>query len=156
MNHYADGREQMESYKVDRSGWPAGPWDSEPDRVEWKDEATGLPCLIVRNAYQGFLCGYVAVAPGHPWHGKSYEDVDADVHGGLTYADSCHGNICHVPAQGEPDNVHWFGFDCAHAWDLSPNDIARRHTLYEDEFYRTVEYAKGQCARLAAQIQAAA
>lgn len=33
------------------------------------------------------------------------------VHGGLTYSDRCHDDICHVPAPGEPDDVWWFGFD---------------------------------------------
>jgi hypothetical protein len=88
---------------VDKSEWGRGPWDDEPDKVQFTDEATGLPCLIVRNR-GGALCGYVGVPKAHPWHGVDYSGCtraekcggpycghgpDVDVHGGLTFADSC-------------------------------------------------------------------
>ena len=34
---------------VDKSDWDRGPWDDEPDKVQWQDVATGLPCIAVRN-----------------------------------------------------------------------------------------------------------
>lgn len=101
-----------------RDGWATGPWDDEPDRVEWR--YAGLPCLMVRASTSGAWCGYVAVPPGHQWHGKHYDDVDAHAHGGLTYAGGCDGRICHAPEPGEPDAVWWLGFDCAHAGDCLP------------------------------------
>lgn len=70
---------------VDKSSWPRGPWDDEPDKKQWRDPASGLPCLIVRGP-SGSLCGYVAVGPDHPAYGKGYDDVDVTVHGGLTFA----------------------------------------------------------------------
>lgn len=73
---------------IDKAEWPRGAWDDEPDKIQWQDEATGLPCLIVRGP-SGALCGYVGVAPGHPWHGKDYDDCGVDVHGGLTFASKC-------------------------------------------------------------------
>lgn len=106
---------------IDRTGWGPGAWDAEPDRDEWHDEATGLPCLVVRNKL-GALCGYVGAPPGHPWHrlpGSSDALEDVDVHGGVTFANSCHPPICHTPAPGEPDDVWWIGFDCAHCGDPS-------------------------------------
>ncbi len=119
---------------VDRTGWGSGPWDNEPDKLNWTT-ASGLPGMIVRND-NGALCGYAAVPDNHPWHGVQYhgrsaeypytdesakEEVDytttpegkIDVHGGLTYSDSCQGRVCHIPEPGEPDNVWWFGFDCS-------------------------------------------
>jgi len=102
---------------IDKSTWGAGPWQTEPDRVEWTH--ADLPCLAVRNHF-GAWCGYAAVPPGHPLHGKHYDAVDVDAHGGLTYAGACSGHICHVPKPGEPDDVWWFGFDCAHAFDVMP------------------------------------
>lgn len=54
----------------DKSEWGDGPWASEPDKMQWEDEATGYPCLIVRNRF-GALCGYVGVAPNHPYFGKT-------------------------------------------------------------------------------------
>lgn len=49
----------------DKSGWGDGPWQKEPDKAQWLDEATRLPCLAVRNNVSGTLCGYVGVPPGH-------------------------------------------------------------------------------------------
>jgi len=164
---------------LDKSTWPAGPWHDEPDKEQYTDSVTGLPCLIRRNDELGHLCGYVGVAPSHPWYGKSEDGCMAgrlhcgsvkidfcacgnspasrtDVHGGLTYAAPCrhdpseHG-ICHVPAPGEPDDVWWFGFDCAHVGDWSPG---YRPECWPDESYRTWEYVRAQCEALAAQLAA--
>src|SRR6266496_32796 len=99
---------ETKEYKIDRTGWPAGPWDNEPDRLEWRDKATGFPCLIVRNRMGG-LCGYVGVPTKHPFHGKNYDSVNISVHGGLTYSGACAGHICHIPKPGETDDVWWLG-----------------------------------------------
>jgi hypothetical protein len=56
---------------VNKEDFPAGPWMGEPDKKQWPDPATKLPCLIVRNA-MGALCGYVGVTEGHPLYGKKY------------------------------------------------------------------------------------
>jgi hypothetical protein len=150
---------------------PEGPWTTEPDHIEWRDEATGLPCII-RRGPSGALCGYVAVPPGHPWHGIGYSGCtqpaaehkddycyehapDVNVHGGLTYADSCSGEpgegICHKAAEGEPDDVWWFGFDCAHLHDLSP---AYGGLEGCDEVYRDVAYVRAEVTDLARQLAA--
>lgn len=144
-----------EAKSIDKSAWGDGPWQTEPDRVEF--EAHGFPCLIIRVACHGGLCGYVAVPPGHPWHGKDYSDVPADVHGWLTYAESCGGSVCHVPKPGEPDNVWWLGFDHAHSGDLLPAH-GRFGGVFADptrDKYRTIEYARSGCIDLAAQAAAA-
>jgi hypothetical protein len=89
----------------DKSDWGEGPWQDEPDKRQWQDEATGLPCLVVRNR-GGALCGYVGVPAGHPCFEVDYDDVygtynedytertsgplpDLEVHGGLTFSDFC-------------------------------------------------------------------
>ena len=139
---------------VDRTDWPDGPWATEPDRLEWRDGVTGLPCLIVRNQL-GALCGYVGVPPGHPYYEKDYNDVDVEVHGGLTFADHCHegGKICHVPLPGEPEKVWWLGFDCCHGWDQAPGMM--RFGGFRDGSYKNVQYVTNQCEDLARQIFAA-
>lgn len=83
------------------------------------------------------------------------------VHGGITYSDYCHGVICHTPKPGEADNVYWFGFDCAHAWDLSPAMEARLrsyrsfvHASHPNDVYRDIEYAKTETKNLAEQLAA--
>jgi hypothetical protein len=200
---------KIEDHKIDRSGWTPGPWDGEPDRIEWRD-AAGTPCLIVRND-MGALCGYAAVAPGHPWYQKEYGDCVygcaelkptplepigkspvpesiqkrhmsrkrfacaenyslhhtpealINVHGGLTYSGSCRGAICHVPQPGEPDPVWWFGFDCSHAWDVTPGmDAALRKAGsrlpdmgLRDSVYRDAAYVRLEVERLAEQLRAA-
>lgn len=140
-----------------RETWPPGPpWDNEPDREEF--EHAGLPC-IVNRATAGAWCGYVAVPPGHPFHGKDYnhEDVEGlDVHGGLTYANACQGKICHVPKPGEPDDVWWFGFDCNHYRDVAPGMLAfgMEHGLTSglDGIYRDIHYVKAETKQLAEQL----
>lgn len=87
------------------------------------------------------------------------------VHGGLTYADFCDdgGKICHVPLEGEPEKVWWFGFDCAHAWDLSPRMEAFQKTVvpelgvllsraHRSDVYRDVDYVTKEVQQLADQL----
>lgn len=148
----------------------SGPWDDEPDKAQWVDEATGLDCLIVRNRL-GALCGYVGLPPGHRLHGVDYYDAedaaDLHVHGGLTFADRCQEGaedgpgVCHVPEPGRPAEVWWLGFDCAHAGDLSPGlqeDLAKagvdtswRSGMFAD-VYRDFGYVQGQVTDLARQL----
>lgn len=134
---------EYEFRQEEKSKWGEGPWDIEPDKKQWQDKKTGLPCLAVRNPV-GAWCGYVGVAEGHPAFGKEYGLVqsgkyaddysrkieeaiipDVEVHGGLTFSNFCvedgreHG-ICHVVEPGENDRVWWLGFDCAHMNDYVP------------------------------------
>lgn len=154
---------------IDRAalGWPSGEWDGEPDKLQWPDEATGLPCLAVRHPRLGNWCGYVGVSPEHPLAGHPYEEIDADidVRGGLTFSNRCHPGqteatgICHLPGPGEPEDVWWFGFDCAHAGDFSPG-LHRKELDWVDslkkladyETYRPLAYVKAECAKLALQL----
>lgn len=201
---------EVKTPKYDKTLWGDGPWQTEPDRKEWIDPATGLTCLIVRGPV-GALCGYVGVPDTHPAHGlhydgitvkvaeahrkrfkiaarlhsggadlmesfkKAYEGVPdrtpvpgigdeiaaISVHGGLTYADECDGFICHTPKPGEPDNLWWFGFDCAHAWDYTPKLAEYRATIpgyptggHEGDVYRDIPYVESECANLARQLAA--
>jgi hypothetical protein len=137
-------------YKMDRSGWPSGPWDNEPDRLQWKTRA-GLPGLIVRGS-GGAWCGYVAVAPGHPDYERDDGEVTFAVHGGITYAAKCGGHVCHVPEPGEPDNVWWLGFDTAHAGDFCPAAPFLCASLTET--YRDVAYVQAEVESLAEQLAA--
>lgn len=141
---------------VDKSKWAVGPWTTEPDKIQWQDEETGLPCLIVRNDY-GALCGYVGVKEGHPYYRKHYGDVSVDVHGGLTYSDGCmegapeDSGICHIPSEGEPDHVWWLGFDCLHYSDYAPGQL---HLFQRGpKNYCTLAYVEGQCRNLAIQLK---
>lgn len=130
--------------------------------MQWKDEATGFPCLITRNPVFGFLCGYVGVPPGHPLYGVDVDKIseaNLDAHGSVNYADYCAGHICHIPEPGEPDNVFWFGFDCGHLHDDmpgSPRALAamtlKNELMQTPPVYRDLEYVKTQCRDLADQL----
>lgn len=165
----------------DRSDWPPFDlgWGNEPDKAEWRDELTNLPC-IARRGGGSVWCGYVAVEPGHPYHGKNPEECIEDcgkswcdhtpssklcAHGGITFAGPCHPDegehgICHIPQGGESDDVWWFGFDTAHAGDFTPGywkltneymSEALKEYRNNDE-YRTLDYVMRQCAHLAMQL----
>lgn len=151
------------------------PWFGEPDKIQWIDSTTGMDCLIVRN-HMGALCGYVGVPPEHQWHGKDYGACMSpvcdeeycyqhspeglmQVHGGITFAGPCQpgepvDGICHRPAEGRPDNVWWFGFDCGHAWDIIPG-MGQLGRFEEHGVYRTTDYVSDQCVSLAVQLKAA-
>lgn len=158
---------------TDKSDWEDGPWQDEPDKIQWTDEATGLPCLAVRNE-GGAWCGYVGMTKGHPWYEANPFEIDLPhgVHGGLNFATFCQDTgdesqgICHIPGPGEPDHVYWLGFDCGHAWDKKPGNDAllRRVAPHLEEMrqelsvgilaetYRDLAYVQDQCRHLAHQI----
>lgn len=145
--------------------WGDGPWVDEPDRVEFYH--AGLPCLM-RRTDMGAWCGYVAVPPGHGMHGIPFGVVDQRVwaHGGLTYSKPCESDICHEPRLGEPDDVWWLGFDCAHWCDVVPAlekrmvermgpRFATRSDDLPDEFtpvYRDRKYVEANVRVLAVQL----
>lgn len=156
---------------IDKTAWGPGPWQDEPDKVQWTDAETGLPCLAKRHAVNGHLCGYVGVSEGHPaFEIDGYDDeVNVEVHGGLTYAAHCEEGdeahaICHIPEPGQPDHVWWFGFDCGHFMDFQPGMKSQLAALSPtinypfdpDTTYRTLDYVRAETARLASQLAALA
>lgn len=142
---------------IDKSAWSLrGPWDDELDKKQWLDEQTGLPCLIVRGRHGG-LCGYVGVPHNHTLYGIEYDDLDINVHGGLTFAAKCAPEdkehaICHIVEPSEDDDVWWFGFDCAHSGDLNPAYAGKYGTVSDYETYKPVAYVEDQVALLAKQL----
>jgi len=53
---------------------------------------------------KGWGCGYVLLPHDHPYHGKFYDNIPVEVHGGLTYS--------------EKEGEYWMvGFDTAHYMD---------------------------------------
>jgi hypothetical protein len=165
---------------IDRSRWTPGPWDEEAeDRVQWGDEATGLPCLLIRSDI-GSWAGYVGVYPDHPAYGKPIDDLPS--HKGIVF--HCYANDVHY-VEPEPwgdlpiDENHpemlidiirlrlqlwFFGFDAAHGGDLVPGLESLLHGgVASQQFknamglsahdrrdsYRNVAYMQKCCAELA-------
>jgi hypothetical protein len=123
-----------------------------PDDVLGQGIHLGFEWMIVHNRI-GYRCGYVRLPINHPWHGRDYDDVPADVHGGLTFA------AADVPCpKGGEDNAWWIGFDCAHcddAPDPALPHLAGRLWSPPDAVVRTQEYVQAECERLCEQAQAA-
>jgi hypothetical protein len=56
-----------------------------PEAVLAKGIHGGYVWFVMHNCL-GHRCGYVRIPNGHPWHGLS-EPEEADVHGGITFAE---------------------------------------------------------------------
>ena len=142
---------------VDKSDWPDGPWKSEPDKKQWQDQTTKLPCLIVRGPF-GALCGYVGVTKDHPAFGTNWEDnLPLSMHGGQTFGSLCvpdnkEHDICHVVEPGEEDHVWWIGFDCAHSGDFCPASGKEGIFLKYNSTYKNWQYVENEVTQLAAQL----
>lgn len=121
---------------------------------------------VVTHRGTGYRYGYVRIPAGHPWHGKHYGDIAAEVHGGLTYSDF--GFPCESPGM---DDSWWVGFDCAHAGDLKDYSLPMEPGHAEasraieaaigavpPESYqvRTTEYVEAECRDLCEQAEKAA
>lgn len=115
---------------IDKTGWPEGPWDSEPNSMFWLCD--GLPCVIYR-VHGGWLCGYVGVAINSPWVTGLFDKNQLEVHGGITY-------------EKEASGYFWLGFDCAHSGDAYPR------LKDTSEIYRTFNYVFEQVLNLVKQI----
>jgi len=114
-----------------------------PENILERGEHAGYKFFIAHNT-MGYRCGYVLIPPGHPWFEQYYENIDADVHGGLTYSD---GN----------ENGWVVGFDCAHyndAPDLNLPNILHPITLGPG-VVRSQDYVRRECQSLCEQAAAA-
>lgn len=80
----------------------------------------------------------MGVPPSHLAFRVEYDDVDVDVHGGLTFSGT---------QDGEGD-VWWLGFDCAHAGDLVPGHVVNT----PGATFKDLGYVRDQCRLLAEQL----
>lgn len=140
---------------VDKSLWGAGPWQEEPDRVEWLYGP--YSCLIVRNREGGHLCGYVILPSDHPLFGKHTRQLSIEVrisgHGGINYADFASSLV----GEGHPLARGWMlGFDCAHGFDYCPGFVSMFKLLapaaaqvFSDGNYRDITYVQRCCEEVA-------
>lgn len=143
-----------------------GPWDAEPDKLQWIDEDSGYDCLIVRAVHHGALCGYVGLPPGHPVYDLERAAIRGrygwlTVHGGISFADHCQpgepgAGVCHRPEYGATDDPWWVGFSCGTFTDHFPVlfrgvDFAAWPTQARP-VYRDVEYVEEQVESLAYQL----
>ena len=144
-----------------KSEWGPGPWQDEPDEARWVDAATGLRCAIVRSEVTGALAGFVEI--DHPALCRPVDELNFDVHGGVNYSG--------LRFEEEGKTGWWVGFDCWHAWDVTPAlDAALRQLRHKSQLdqlvdaldggflrrtYRDIAYVRAQCAYLAGQVRSA-
>lgn len=150
--------------ELNKASWGDGAWLDEPDKVSWTDEATGYPCIVKRHPQMGHFCGYVAVPEDHPHFGKDYGvPATRRCPSELTFAAPCSKDeddahdICHIVQPGQSDNVWWFGFDCAHGWDIIPatQSMSYLRSMFPGASYKDVEWVKNACEQLALDLKQA-
>ncbi len=135
--------------------------------MEWKDEP-GLLVLpnmqgrvFIRRAGNGVLCGYVGVPSEHPLYGLGYfeiyelldsKDISVDCHGGLSWANQFEIKAEHLSLyEGVDLNCWFFGFDCAHLYDVVPgHPPAILNSALQDgrSRYRNIAYVERHCKKL--------
>jgi hypothetical protein len=67
--------------------------------------------------------GYVLIPQGHVFFGKSYDDIDVNVHGGLTFAELVDEELVPMYSELSHDDIGFWmvGFDTCHFGDNSQN-----------------------------------
>ena len=112
----------------------------------WEDG--DYKCVVHRHRIMGHLNGYVGLPKGHAWFGKGYEDIEVDVHGGLTYASE------YMITNPEKDGRWWIGFDTAHLGDITiflndPDEIQ----AFCGETYKDMTYVISEVKNLLKQAK---
>lgn len=66
----------------------------------------------------GWGNGYVLIPKNNPLHGKFYDDIDVDVHGGLTFSELVDAEMVEMWKLDKEDEGKWcVGFDTMHYAD---------------------------------------
>ena len=101
-------------------------------------------CMII---YEGFYHnGYVGFTKNHPFYGLNYNDIDIDVHGGLTF--SQFGGEYHPEFNDNNEKLYWIGFDCQHHDDLEKTN----GSIYSWKCNKTPEYIANEIFRMVHQL----
>lgn len=151
--------------------WGYGEWVEEPDEVYFIHD--GIECRIHRmfakecsaHLFGGHLCGYISIPNDNSCYEKHYDDIEIEVHGGLTYAEL------------ENDGKYWVGFDCAHSMDYVPSTeylyktdpqmikIKKRNQELKEHLglhgspifnnsYKNIQFCINECKSMAEQLNA--
>ena len=117
----------------------------------------GYECAIIGQA-RGHRCGYICIPREHPAYELHYDDINIDVHGGLTYSESSNN----YPIESKEPKF-WIGFDCAHfndGVDLAlVEEIGYLKTRELRDVYmpsgvvRTLEYVQDELIRAVDQLE---
>jgi hypothetical protein len=144
---------------------PLKPWESQPEYTEWVDDTTGYTCAAFFNPGTQTMCGYVFLPVNHPWAGKKWNELSfIQIHGGVTFSQDSHLRFRMIP-----DGRTWMvGFDCGHPEldyrpkypifmnsFIGPIIIGEEGPAGNPEDYKTIDFVKIECSRLAKQAREA-
>lgn len=100
-----------------------------------------MKTLLIENTWlagmdKGWGNGYVVIPVGHPAHGKHYDSIDVEVHGGLTFSELIDEKMLKEWAANHgltaDDIGKWVvGFDTCHYADNQnnwPKDAVQKET----------------------------
>jgi hypothetical protein len=116
--------------------WGYGEWVEEIDYKSFSHKA--FDCIIYRHWLgSGYFSGYVRIPPYHCWFEKRFYEIDARVHGGLSFS-------------VKSPSSYWLGFDCAGCDDIQPGiaDMQREYIarfenkLYPGLTYKNIDFVK--------------
>ena len=129
--------------------------------IEYQSKTPEDYDIVIAFMPLGHRCGYVGVPNSHPLYGKHYDDVDVEIHGGLTYAD-------YRKDFDETNKLWYFGFDCAHCGDTNDYESLEKYGMMtesmkqvkeinerfknEDDVVRTYEYVFEEVYKLNEQL----
>lgn len=95
--------------------------DNKNTFLEMEYQKDNICKVLANGTYKGYEfvilnlgthpTAYVKVPIAHQFHGKNYENVEIEVHGGLTYSDST------LRIRNDDLKGWWFGWDYAHFGD---------------------------------------
>ena len=102
-------------------------------------ESHGFICEIIRHPTYKTLCGYVYVDKNHKMYGVDYDEMNFDVHGGVTFS----------ALKGKWWSI---GFDTSHIGDYSPGMVECTGMCISSDVYRNWDYVVEETKNLAAQM----
>jgi hypothetical protein len=84
-----------------------------------------MKIVIIENTWRrigfsdfGWGNGYVLIPKNNPLHGKHYDEINVDVHGGLTFSELLDSEMIESWKLDKEDEGKWcVGFDTAHYGD---------------------------------------
>ena len=112
---------------------PRGEKESDREPM-FPDAPLKMPERMIEHLAKKLVCG-------EDHCGHTVESI-IQVHGGVTFAGEWEKFGC--------SDIWWFGFDCAHAWDLVPGLI--KYGFMADQTYRDEDYVTREIESMAKQI----
>ena len=105
--------------------------------IKWFVKESVFSYLESYSSDFGWGNGYVALPQGHPWYNVPYQEIDIDIHGGLTFGSIISGNLeYHFP---NCKGMYVIGFDTAHYGD---NKYKWTKEMVEKEAQKLCEICK--------------